>query len=228
MDESKKMTSPAKQRANRLNALRSTGPRTEAGKESSSGNSTRHGLLSEKYIVLPGEDAAEFEHFEHALKADLAAEGELEECLVARITACAWRLRRILRIEGTFFVYHTLDQRAATARVRASSLRTVSLGESLGDLDFSQPRPEDQAAYREANNRASELESERDEVPLVPAFIRDSAGPDAFDKLSRYETRIERSLYRALHELQRLQALRRGEPVSSPAVVDVDVSGVNH
>jgi len=39
----------------------------------------------------------------------------------------------------------------------------------------------------------------------------------------RYETSIERGLYRALHELQRLQAARRGEAVAAPVAVDVCV-----
>jgi hypothetical protein len=47
---------------------------------------------------------------------------------------------------------------------------------------------------------------------------------DVLVKLSRYETSIERSLYKALHELQRLQAARNGEPVPAPVVVDVNVS----
>jgi hypothetical protein len=50
-------------------------------------------------------------------------------------------------------------------------------------------------------------------------------GADALAKLSRYETSIERSLYKALHELQRLQAARHGEHVLAPVVVDVNVTG---
>jgi len=46
-----------------------------------------------------------------------------------------------------------------------------------------------------------------------------------YEQLSRYETRIERGMYKALHELQRLQARRRGELVVPPLAVDVDVSG---
>jgi hypothetical protein len=49
---------------------------------------------------------------------------------------------------------------------------------------------------------------------------------DVLSKLSRYEGRIERGLYRALHELQRMQARRRGELVPAPIAVDVNVNGV--
>ena len=220
MDEQKGSASPSRRRANRLNALRSTGPRTETGKERASRNSTRHGLLSEKFAVISGEDPTEFERFRQDFITDLAPEGELEDCLVARIIECFWRLRRIGRMESLLFAYHTLDRRATSARSRASSLQTIPTFE----FDLRKPSPEDEAAYRDANKQAWEAEAELDNVPLVPAFLRDSAGPAAFDKLSRYETRIERSLYRALHELQRRQASRRGEPVLSPAVVDVDLS----
>lgn len=48
---------------------------------------------------------------------------------------------------------------------------------------------------------------------------------DTYSKLSRYEAHIERSLYRALHELERRQAARRGQEVTLPLAVDIDVSG---
>jgi hypothetical protein len=47
-------------------------------------------------------------------------------------------------------------------------------------------------------------------------------------KLSGCETTLERSLYKALRELQRLQAARRADGNASPPVaIDVDVSGVS-
>ena len=61
---------------------------------------------------------------------------------------------------------------------------------------------------------------------LGGAFMHDSHHANAFSKLSRYETPIEKSLYKALHELQRLQAARHTDSnVSPPLAVDVDVSG---
>ena len=41
----------------------------------------------------------------------------------------------------------------------------------------------------------------------------------------RYETTIENRLYKALHELQRVQAARNGEAVPPPVAIDVSVSG---
>jgi hypothetical protein len=66
-----------------------------------------------------------------------------------------------------------------------------------------------------------------EEYGLGLAFIRDANRANAFSKLSRYETTIERSLYKALHELQRLQAARRAEAnVVPPLAMDADVSGL--
>jgi hypothetical protein len=67
-----------------------------------------------------------------------------------------------------------------------------------------------------------------DASKLGLSFIRDGNGANAFSKLSRYEAGIERGLYKALHELQRLQAARRADGDATPPVaIDVDVSGVS-
>jgi hypothetical protein len=46
-----------------------------------------------------------------------------------------------------------------------------------------------------------------------------------FETFQRYEAHIERGMYKALHELQRLQAARSGKAVPVPVVVDVEISG---
>ena len=51
-----------------------------------------------------------------------------------------------------------------------------------------------------------------------------SRGADTLTKLSRYERSIDKSLYKAMHELQRLQAARKGKH-PPPVVVDVEVTG---
>jgi hypothetical protein len=45
-----------------------------------------------------------------------------------------------------------------------------------------------------------------------------------FDKLIRYENSLERSIYRALHELQRLQAARNGERPPAPIAIDIETT----
>jgi hypothetical protein len=63
-------------------------------------------------------------------------------------------------------------------------------------------------------------------LTLGRAFVRDSVKGNSLSNLSRYESRMERSLFRSLHELQRLQADRNGQDVPPPQVVDIDVTGV--
>jgi hypothetical protein len=55
-------------------------------------------------------------------------------------------------------------------------------------------------------------------------FSGDVSDNDALGKLCRYEASLDRMLYRALHELQRLQAARKGDNVSAPAALDVNVN----
>jgi len=45
------------------------------------------------------------------------------------------------------------------------------------------------------------------------------------EKLLRYEAMIERGIYKALHELQRIQAARVGDKPFAPIAIDLDVSG---
>ncbi|MEE9443219.1 MAG: hypothetical protein V3V99_11205 [candidate division Zixibacteria bacterium] len=47
----------------------------------------------------------------------------------------------------------------------------------------------------------------------------------AWLNLTRYETTIEKQIYKALHELIRFQAARKGENPQVPMAIDVDISG---
>jgi hypothetical protein len=66
----------------------------------------------------------------------------------------------------------------------------------------------DEQKHQKALSRAQEMKAKQDAetATLGRTFIRDADKANAFSKLSRYETTIERSLYKALHELQRHQA----------------------
>lgn len=67
----------------------------------------------------------------------------------------------------------------------------------------------------------------------LPAGVEQTIGLNfsynhTYTKLMRYEASLDRGLYRAYHELQRLQATRRGEQVMAPLVVDVEGGGDKH
>jgi hypothetical protein len=96
------MTSWQQFQANRLNALKSTGPRTEEGKRASRRNAVRHGLTAE--TVIDGlEDSEDYRGFEAAIIADYDAETAVERELVLRLASLLWRLRRIIAIETDLF-----------------------------------------------------------------------------------------------------------------------------
>jgi hypothetical protein len=82
----------------RLNGAKSRGPKTPEGKARSAQNALKHGMRAQKYLVLPDEDAAEFEALEAALVEELAPVGALQTVLARRVAVAAWRLARADRL----------------------------------------------------------------------------------------------------------------------------------
>jgi hypothetical protein len=96
------MTSLRQIEANRRNALRSTGPITEAGKLRSRQNAVRHGLCAETVIGVL-EDTNDYRGFEASIIADFNAETTVERELVLRLASLLWRIRRTVTIEAALF-----------------------------------------------------------------------------------------------------------------------------
>jgi hypothetical protein len=92
------MTSLRQIESNRRNAQKSTGPRTDSGKQRASQNAVRHGLTAET-VIKPLEDADDYQAFELAVTADYDAETAVERELVLRLASLLWRLRRATSIE---------------------------------------------------------------------------------------------------------------------------------
>ena len=92
------MTSFRQIEANRRNALRSTGPKTEDGKRRSRQNAVRHGLTSET-VIAALEDIEDYQAFEAAVIADYDARTAVERELVLRLASLLWRIRRATAIE---------------------------------------------------------------------------------------------------------------------------------
>jgi hypothetical protein len=88
--------------ANRRNASLSTGPKTEPSRRISSMNALKHGLTAQQVTVFD-ETAEEFQAFHAELMAALRPEGAFEANLAERVILCAWRLRRVYRIETGLF-----------------------------------------------------------------------------------------------------------------------------
>ena len=167
------MTSLLQIEANRRNALRSTGPRTETGRAVSSRNALKHGLTAER-IILFDEQREAFERFYAELIAALKPHGPMEHQLAERIAINAWRLRRAYRVESGLFE-------------RARSAWREGATEQTSDIDL--------------------------------VFLRlSTSNGDELGKLSRYEAAIERSLRRALQDLERRQ--RRSTATRPPIPTD--------
>jgi len=96
------MATAAQILANRLNAMKSTGPRTAEGKNASSRNALQHGLCAEKHL-LAFEDAAGFDSLHQDLRSRFRPIGESEEKLVLRIAQAQWRLDRVFPLETQIF-----------------------------------------------------------------------------------------------------------------------------
>jgi hypothetical protein len=84
--------------ANRRNALQSTGPRTEIGKQKSSLNALHHGLTA-RVVVLPTEDLAAYQRFSTDFLAALAPETFVERQCAQTVIDTQWRLNRVRGLE---------------------------------------------------------------------------------------------------------------------------------
>ncbi len=220
------MTSDKQTKANQRNALKSTGPKTPEGRAAIRLNARTHGLLSQE-VLLPGEDEEALKELGESLRAELQPVGELENLLVDRIVATHWRLRRLGRVEAGIFTWQLYGELLERAQGEAKTYEENFLEDMIGNQDT---RITHEQKHQEALSKAMEMKAKQDAetATLGRTFIRDADKANAFSKLSRYETTIERSLYKALHELQRLQAARHNQgSVPPPAAIDVDISGVS-
>jgi len=92
-------TSAARVAANRLNAQKSTGPKTERGKERSRANAVKHGLTGAG-IALPVEDAVEVEHRFLAIQGELAPQTVVGAFLAHQVALMTVRCQRAARQES--------------------------------------------------------------------------------------------------------------------------------
>jgi hypothetical protein len=102
--------------ANRSNALRSTGPTSQAGKSRVRWNALTHGLQVKALflVAIDGEERAAFFRFLKAFRRDLQPSGMLEEMHIEGAAACYWLIQRSLRCEG--------------GEIKRSQLRRAGLG----------------------------------------------------------------------------------------------------
>src|SRR5262245_21371125 len=207
--------------ANRQNARLSTGPKTAEGKARVAQNAITHGLFA-RQALLPGEAPKALEDLGEAVRAAFNPEGAQEELLIELMVDALWRRRRLGRVEAGIYAwkeYRILADRASREARTYERSELTAFSERLDPRLITDPEK-----HRQATEAAEKIRALGNDPTATfgLTFIR-AAG--AFMALSRYEASFERSYYRALHELQRLQHARLGGHVPPPLAVDVTVSG---
>lgn len=165
--------------ANRLNARKSTGPRTLAGKHRSRRNALRHGLTAETLIDV-------FEHpddywaFQRHILRAFKPRSTIEQELVGRLVSLLWRLRRATAIETGLIDIHgktVHEQAMAPAEIRhqpGHSSTVTAIPTALARLVSSQ----------------AEAPSIRN---LAETYLRlSNLSGDTWDRLGRYEVMLWR------------------------------------
>ncbi len=187
-------------------------------------NAMKHGLLAEQ-VAVRGEDPVEFAGVLESLIDEFQPQGPLEEQLVERVAACMWRLRRLYRVEAGILTHECLTIELDRAQNEARSFE-----EYVDEYSFEsseEMRITDEERYNQATARIEKTARllREESLALGVAFKQDAKYAGAISKLSRYEAAIERSLYRSLHELQRVQAARQDGQQPRSIAVDVTVDG---
>ncbi len=104
-DHGPRTTDSAKAAANRLNAQKSTGPRTAAGKAKSALNALKHGLTAQSPL-LPSEDPADYNLFAEGYLEELAPKSVGQFTLARQLIEVSWKLNRIPQIEAKVLAEH--------------------------------------------------------------------------------------------------------------------------
>src|SRR3954465_4247882 len=94
------MASTKQVEANRRNAQRSTGPKTEEGKNQSRLNSVKH-ALGAIHVPLPHEDSNEYTHVLTGLMETYQPANAQEQMLVHNIASGYFRMQRASRFEAS-------------------------------------------------------------------------------------------------------------------------------
>jgi hypothetical protein len=193
-----RLTSLKQIAANRLNAVNSTGPRTDRGKQRSRQNALRHGLTAET-VIGALENAVDYRALETSIMADFQPRSATDRELVCRLASVLWRLRRATAIETGLFQVQgewVLQRLAAAPRCR-----TVPPPEWLDEFD----------AVRTADGHAISPDGADQTSPdpiessqtLADCFLQvGRLGYGSFDLLTRYEAALWRQAAQLLFILR--------------------------
>jgi hypothetical protein len=122
---------------NRANALKSTGPRTPAGRQRASMNAVKHNLTGSHLIIQPGEMEA-WNRLTAALLSELQPMTELERQTVAKIIDTHFRHNRLACVENNVFNFGLIDNATDTPnedRIEVMIAQTRAWIERSGSFD---------------------------------------------------------------------------------------------
>lgn len=190
------MASERRLSANRQNAQKSTGPRTNEGKASSSKNALRHGLTAVR-IVLDGEDAALYEALRRDLIEDFRPETALQMSLVQQLSGLLWRLRRAAAYEPALLTW------IAHLQAKTYDVDGVDLGGSFLPI---YTRGMMTANSHEPRSTAIAM-SAQDLIRTGRTLEAAMAKNDLLSKVSRYEAHLVRQVERVLAQISRQQMI---------------------
>lgn len=117
--EARRIISEKKLQANRANAKRSTGPRTQAGKAAVRRNALKHGVLSSSVGVLPDEWVEHLNAVLSSLKKTGEPDTSEETTLLGEIACLWWKLGQVVQLESNSL------SRLADAASSAPRLRLI-------------------------------------------------------------------------------------------------------
>jgi hypothetical protein len=201
------MTSVKQFEANRRNSLKSTGPKTEAGKQASRCNAVRHGLTAEA-VIGALEDAEDYKAFELAITADYDAQSAVERELVLRLASSLWRLRRATSIETGLFeiqANHLSDFRKTHQISPASREIICALLNGNSDRQANSYSVANSTETRPPSRLTPAQGQIAPDVELARCFLRLCNLPNyALDRLSRYEAVLWRQVIQILFALDNL------------------------
>ena len=177
MSQLKTVTSLKKVLANRNNAKKSTGPRTENGKAWAKRNAVKHGLRAE-HIITVGENKIEFEELKDQFVKELQPIDIISMQLVNRIMLTAWNLQRSDKIQSGMLAYEMLSYEADEYK---SKLKEIHHADFAG----------------------SQIKVPYQNLLMGLSFLRDCNSSNAMVKLGSYETRLLNRYSQLLEQLKK-------------------------
>ncbi|MCK8499646.1 hypothetical protein [Myxococcus fulvus] len=184
-----------------INGAKSRGPTSVAGKGRSSLNSVRYGF-SGAHLLLPGEDAAEYERHLDGYFAALVPTSIPEAIIVAQLGDLSWKLERLTKVENNRLRARLEEELEKTdvGKTLAATRGALLLVNALAETVDAVPVPPDTAGSTgHFLNTVERVVAQVREVPEMPGEVVKILA-DALTAAQDLEkcVRMKRDAYRAL------------------------------